>query len=209
MFAIIDDFTAMGFQKGYRITDHRQVFLRRTAQDFTDMQSRSFSIDRYDRGIDLEQAAHLSILGGTHTLPTRRAKSCQLGMLKLDFLGSGEEFDVPRIGSGPASLDIIHAKALELSGNAQLVIDREMDPLPLRAVAEGGIVDFDGACHGSVGGRLGKGRGPFRVPRNGESPVGRSVQRAQSPMMVIIEGRMARPSAKRREVEECAKGAMT
>ena len=38
MFAVIDDFAAMGFQKGHRITDHRQVFLRRTAQHFTDMQ---------------------------------------------------------------------------------------------------------------------------------------------------------------------------
>jgi len=54
-----------------------------------------------------------------------------------------------------------------------------------------------------------KGRGPFRAPRNGESPVGRSVQRAQRPMRVIIAGMMARPAAERREVEDWARDSMT
>ena len=47
----------------------------------------------------------------------------------------------------------VGSEALELGGDTQLVIDGEMNALPLRAVAEGGVIDFDGACHGGVGGK--------------------------------------------------------
>ncbi|MEY3851103.1 MAG: hypothetical protein RI910_83, partial [Verrucomicrobiota bacterium] len=117
------------------------------------MEGRGLTVDRDDRGVDFEKTADLGVFGGTHTLAARRSEGRQFGMLELDLLRAGEELDVAGIGARPAAFDVGHAEAFELSGDAQLVINGEMNALPLRAVAEGGIIDFDGACHGGVGGK--------------------------------------------------------
>ena len=153
VFAIVDDFAAMGLQESDRIADHLEVLLRGTAEDFADVEGGGLAVDGDDRGIDLEEAADLGVFRGTHALAAGRPEGRQLGMLELDLLGAGEELDVAGIGARPAAFDVGHAEAFELSGDAQLVINGEMNALPLRAVAEGGIIDFDGACHGGVGGK--------------------------------------------------------
>ncbi len=153
VFAIVDDFAAMGLQESDRIADHLEVLLRGTAEDLADVEGGGLAVDGDDRGIDLEEAADLGVFGGTHTLAAGRPEGRQLGMLELDLLGAGEELDVAGIGARPAAFDVGHAEAFELSGDAQLVINGEMNALPLRAVAEGGIIDFDGACHGGVVGK--------------------------------------------------------
>ena len=151
--AVVDDLAAVGLQEGDRVADHLEVLLGRAAEDFADVQGGSLAVDRDDRGIDLEQAADLGVFGGTHALAAGRTEGRQLGVLELDLLRAGEELDVAGIGARPAAFDVGHAEALELGGDAQLVIDGEMNALPLRAVAEGGVIDFDGARHGGVGGK--------------------------------------------------------
>jgi hypothetical protein len=151
--AVVDDLAAMGLQEGDRVADHLEVLLGRAAEDFADVQGGGLAVDRHDRGVDLEEAADLGVFGRTHALAAGRAEGRQLGVLELDLLGAGEELDVAGVGARPAAFDVGHAEALELGGDAQLVIDGEMNALPLRAVAEGGVIDFDGACHGGVGGK--------------------------------------------------------
>ena len=153
MFAIVDDFAAMRLKEGDRVADHLEVLLGRAAEDFADMKGGGLAVDCDDRGIDLEETAHLGVFRGAHALAAGRPEGRQLGMLEFDFLSAGEELDVTGIGARPAAFDVGHAEAFELGGDAQLVIDGEMNALPLRAVAEGGIIDFDGACHGGVGGK--------------------------------------------------------
>ena len=143
----------MGLQESDRVADHLEVLLRGAAEDLADVEGGGLAVDGDDRGIDLEEAADLGVFGGTHALAAGRPEGRQLGMLELDLLGAGEELDVAGIGARPAAFDVGHAEAFELSGDAQLVINGEMNALPLRAVAEGGIIDFDGACHGGVGGK--------------------------------------------------------
>ena len=143
----------MGLQEGDRVADHLEVLFGRTAEDLADVEGGGLAVDRDDRGIDFEEAADLGVFGGAHALAAGRPEGRQLGMLELDLLRAGEELDVARIGARPAAFDVGHAEAFELGGDAQLVIDGEMNALPLRAVAEGGIIDFDGACHGGVGGK--------------------------------------------------------
>ena len=153
VFAIVDDFATMGLQESNRVADHLEVLLGRAAEDFTDVEGGGLAVDGDDRGIDLEEAADLGVFGGAHALAAGRPEGRQLGVLELDFLGAGEELDVTGIRARPAAFDVGHAEAFELGGDAQLVINGEMNALPLRAVAEGGIIDFDGACHGGVGGK--------------------------------------------------------
>ena len=143
----------MGLQESDRVADHLEVLLGRAAEHFADVEGGGLAVDRDDRGIDFEEAADLGVFGGTHALTAGRPEGRQLGMLELDLLGAGEELDIAGIGARPAAFDVGHAEALELGGDAQLVINGEMNALPLRAVAEGGIIDFDGACHGGVGGK--------------------------------------------------------
>ena len=54
MFAVVDDLTAMGLQESDRVGNHRQVFLRRAAQDFPDVQGGGLTVNSDDRGLDLE-----------------------------------------------------------------------------------------------------------------------------------------------------------
>ena len=151
--AVVDDLAAVGLQEGDRVADHLEVLFRRAAEDLADMQGGGLAVDRDDRGVDLEEAPDLGVFGGAHALTAGRPEGRQLGMLELDLLRAGEELDVAGIRARPAAFDVGHAEALKLGGDAQLVINGEMNALPLRAVAEGGVIDFDGACHGGVGGK--------------------------------------------------------
>ena len=79
--------------------------------------------------------------------PTRQVepKAAMRRVLQRHVAGPGEELDVLGVGAGPAALDEGHAELVEPAGDPQLVLDREADPLPLGAVAEGGVVDLDHA----------------------------------------------------------------
>jgi hypothetical protein len=48
VFGVVDDKLAVVFQKFHRVADHRQIFLRRAAQNFLHMQHRSLAVDRDD-----------------------------------------------------------------------------------------------------------------------------------------------------------------
>src|SRR5690606_17479029 len=54
-----------------------------------------------------------------------------------------EELGVLRDRAGPAALDEPHPELVEERSDRELVADREVHALLLRAVAEGGVVDVD------------------------------------------------------------------
>src|SRR2546428_3312105 len=60
-------------------------------------------------------------------------------------LDHAEEVYVLRIGPGPPAFDEVGAQFVQLLGDHDLVLGRERDVLGLRAVAQGGVVDFDWA----------------------------------------------------------------
>jgi hypothetical protein len=62
-----------------------------------------------------------------------------------------EESAVLLVGAGEAALDVIDTEFVELLRDQQLVLEREVEPLALRAVAEGGVVDLDAASGGAHG----------------------------------------------------------
>ena len=76
--------------------------------------------------------------------PARRAEGDQRrGVERELLLGPGEELDVLGVGAGPAALDVGDAEMVELLGHAQLVVDRERQPLLLAAVAQDRVEDVD------------------------------------------------------------------
>ena len=54
-----------------------------------------------------------------------------------------EQFGVGRIGAGIAALDIIDAELVEHAGDRDLVGEREVDAVHLRAVAQGGVEQIE------------------------------------------------------------------
>ena len=55
----------------------------------------------------------------------------------------GEQFGVGRIGARIAALDIIDAEIVEHAGDRQLVGQREIDAIGLRAVAQRGVEQIE------------------------------------------------------------------
>ena len=80
-------------------------------------------------------------------LAPRRSERCEPRVRERPVLRLGEELDVPRVRAGPAALDVVHAEGVEPVGDPQLVGDRERDAVPLRAVAQRGVVDLDVRRH--------------------------------------------------------------
>ena len=67
-------------------------------------------------------------------------------MAQLQLPHLGKERDVPGIGAGKPTLDVIDAKLVQPFGDQELVGDGKGNPLPLGTVAKGGIVDLELGC---------------------------------------------------------------
>src|SRR6266508_4316560 len=65
------------------------------------------------------------------------------GALPLHPAGPLEEFGVLRVRARPPALDERDAEVVEPSRDPELVLARQRDPLALRAVPQGGVVDLD------------------------------------------------------------------
>ena len=62
-------------------------------------------------------------------------------MFELRLLG--EEFGIGGIGAGIAALDVVDAELVEHAGDQLLVMQREIDAVGLRAVAQRGIEQIE------------------------------------------------------------------
>ena len=72
-------------------------------------------------------------------------------MIELRLLG--EEFGVGRIGAGIAALDIVDAEFVQHLRDHLLVMQREIDAVGLRAVAQRGVEQIEAfAAHGGTPG---------------------------------------------------------
>ena len=61
-------------------------------------------------------------------------------LLEREVACALEELDVLGVGAGEAALDVVNAEKVELGRDAQLVFDRERQPLALGAVTKRGVV---------------------------------------------------------------------
>ena len=55
--------------------------------------------------------------------------------------------DILGVRPWPAALDVLDPEGVEALGPPELVVDGKIDALPLAAIAQGGVVDFNFGCH--------------------------------------------------------------
>src|SRR5207244_3709111 len=60
---------------------------------------------------------------------------------------AAEQLVVLGVGARPTRLDVVHPEPVELLGDAQLVLDGQRDPLELRPVPQGRVIDLDALRH--------------------------------------------------------------
>ena len=166
---IVDHLAAVLYQMGHGVADHRLVFRHRGAQDFGDLQFPAFSENRHHRRLRLQQQPHLRILFHCHTRPAGGTEGGQLGMLELQVFRLAEELDVLGIRARPAAFDVVDAEFVKPLRDPQLVEAGKLESFPLRAIAQGRVVEkyrFGTHSGGSAEARsvLQNGQGG-RVPR--------------------------------------------
>jgi hypothetical protein len=118
--------------------------------------------------VEVPASTSVRSVGSSSTLPAApgRAEGHQRRRRQLQLLGARRKNSSSLGLAWIAALDPVHAEAVELLGDAQLVVDGERDALELDAVAQGGVEDLDGI--GPVGvadGRPAGGRGFGGVTR--------------------------------------------
>ena len=91
----------------------------------------------------LEQRCEARIVGGRAARPPRHAEG---GEGRVDLAVLAEELGVGRIGAGIAALDIVDAELVEHAGDRELVVEREIDAVRLRAVAQRGVEEIESFC---------------------------------------------------------------
>ena len=64
------------------------------------------------------------------------------------FGGASEELNVLRVGTRPATFDVVHTEKIELLGNAQLVFYGRRHTFNLKAVSQCCVKNFDHVAHG-------------------------------------------------------------
>ncbi len=63
-------------------------------------------------------------------------------MLQRNRLDHPEELNIFRVRAGPSAFNKMHAETVQLLRDQHLVFGRETDIFRLRAVTQGGVIDF-------------------------------------------------------------------
>src|SRR3989442_1747736 len=96
----------------------------------------------------LDEGAQVGVGVGLTAGPSRRTKRGDLSVAQAESAGASKELGVFRIRAGPAAFYVVDADLVELTGDLQLVLHGQTDPLHLRAVAEGCVVQLDASLGG-------------------------------------------------------------
>jgi len=134
-------------QKRHRVADHGEVFFLVDSQHFVDMQVPGFANDRDDRCLGISQRTHSGVFFGTDATPPSHAESRHFGVLPVSVSRSLEELFVLRIRQRISTLDVVKAELVQLSGNQQLVLKREVDAFALTAVSKCCVVCLNSGGH--------------------------------------------------------------
>src|SRR5690606_36661101 len=185
VFGVVDDLASLRDEVADRVLDHREVLLERRAEDFRDVQGPGLPDERHHGHAAVEQGPEFRILIGPGAGAAGRAEGGEAGVLELQLAGLVEEGDVAGIRSRKAALDVVDAECIEPLRDQQLVGHGEADPLPLRSVAEGGVVNLHCSGVHDRDSRLGgswfrKTKNPGRITRGRSQRAGVSYAQAAS-----------------------------
>ena len=126
------------------VPDHGQVLLQRGAEGQPDVPVMTLGDKGHDRRARLTQRGDLRVIGRLGAGPAGRAERGELRVLEVQLaLSAAEEIGVLGDGARPPALDEADAQAIQLSGDRELVSDRQVQPLLLGAVTQRGVVDVE------------------------------------------------------------------
>ena len=123
------------------VGDRLDVFLVRDPERHIDMVVPGFlRPGRRHRPLTSNRAASPGSLAALRPARLVMPKAVKVAFLNFGFVG--EEIRIRGIGAGIAALHIIDAEAVKHAGDQDLVLDREVDPVGLRPVAQGGVEEI-------------------------------------------------------------------
>jgi hypothetical protein len=149
---VVDHALALGDEERDRLGDHRQVLVARDAHDLLEVQPPRLADDRADGREGLGQRAQRRVLLGRHVAPARHPEGGDLGVGEALAGQQLEELEVLGVRAREAGLDEVDAELVQTVGDADLLAGRQRHPLPLHAVAQGRVVELDGAHCGTAAG---------------------------------------------------------
>ena len=131
---------------GDGVADHREVLLERGPQRQLDVAVVRLGDQGDDRGAAVAERGDQRVVCRAYAGAAGGAERRELGVPQVELVGgAAEELGVLGVRPRPAALDVADAQPVELLGDGQLVGDRQVESLLLGAVAQGGVVDVEGA----------------------------------------------------------------
>ncbi len=126
------------------VLHHREVLLQRRTQCQLDVAVVRLRDEGDHTGTGVAQRGDQRVVGRLHAGAPGGSEGRELRVLEVQLLArAAEEVGVLRVRARPATLDETHAQVVDLPRNRQLVRDGEVQPLLLRTVAQGGVVDVE------------------------------------------------------------------
>ena len=138
---VVDDLADVGGEKADRVANHREVLSQRDAEDLGGLEVPALSDNGHRGGFGLDQRLHSDVVLRGDSLAARHSKRRDLGVLEVEVAHSAEVGGILGVGEGIAPFDVVDPEAIELQRDQELVLEREVDPLTLAAVAQGCVVD--------------------------------------------------------------------
>ena len=138
--AVEQHLAALGDRGAHAVADRGEVLLERGLERDLDVIVPRLG-DEADRlGLGLEQRGEPGIVRGGAAGPPRHAERGEGGVEQPHL---GEQRGVDRIGARIAGLDVVDAEAVEQRDDGELVLQREIDAVGLRAVAQRGVEQIE------------------------------------------------------------------
>ena len=129
-------------QEGDRVGHHGDGLVEGGPQRVDHVHLRRLGHDADGFGLRVDHVAQRLVVLGPHTGTPGRAERHQRGAGQVEFGGGApEEFGILGVGPGPATFDEGDAEFVQLLGHAQLVIDRQRQPLLLGTITQCRVED--------------------------------------------------------------------
>ena len=140
MLAVEQHLPALRLGRAHAVADRGDVFLFRRLQRDAHMIVPRLGDEADGVGLRLEQRGQPRIVRGRAARPPRHAEG---GEGRAELALGREQLGVGRIGAGIAALDIVDAELVEHARDGELVGEREVDAVGLRAVAQRGVEQIE------------------------------------------------------------------
>ena len=122
--------TTTGLQEADGVGHHGYALIEAGPQGLCHVVCGGLADDAHHVGLGGQKVGQRGVLGGVATHPPGGPEGHQGGPLEGQLgTGPGEELLVLGVGSRPAPFDVVNAEAVELLGDAQLVVDGQRNSL--------------------------------------------------------------------------------